>query len=586
MRFLTCARISAHLLIRATLITITFTVFSSSLHAQSSTSVDAYYGQYIIKRAAHADLRADTNPFSGLATTRALQAGDYELIELNLAASGGVNPGDIVPLNQDEADSWCQFLSAQTQLTHCEPNVRWDLEVAPQDTLYSELYGMKAISMESAWEHGVGSKNVVVAVTDTGVDYTHPDLAQNIWVNADEIPDNGIDDDGNGYIDDRHGIDTYHNDSDPMDDHGHGTHCAGTIGGKGDNQLGVAGVNWNVSIMPLKFLGAGGGGSTLDAITLIDYAVNNGADVINASWGGYFASQALKEAIMRARDAGVIFVAAAGNSASNNDGRPHYPSNYALSNVISVAATDENDNLTYFSNYGPTTVHVAAPGMSILSTYPGGSYRFLSGTSMAAPHVAGLAGLLRSIYPDEPYTDTVKRILNGDPLASLSGMILTARRVNAYKSITGGTDGEVPGSTSVNAEYFGSDLKPSAARVYKNRPFTALFSGTPGTIFNPTLTFAGSFEEPCSLGQFVIGVDGFLTVKGRLLLAGVAKRWTRKVLLHSGTIASQTISRKVRSARKQSNVRKNKRKVKSSRVRVEAAVSRSCQRIRSAMSFQ
>ena len=244
-----------------------------------------------------------------------------------------------------------------------------------------------------AWDATTGSGSTVVAVIDTGVDYRHPDLTGNMWVNADEVPGNGVDDDANGYIDDVHGYDFYNNDGNPLDDHSHGTHVAGTIGAVGNNGTGIAGLNWDVEIMALKFLGADGSGTTSDAIEAIRYATDNGAHISNNSWGGDPFSQALYDAIRDARDVGHIFVAAAGNGnfigfGLDNDATPFYPAGYELDNIVAVAATDHRDDIAIFSNYGATTVDLGAPGVSILSTTPNGNYGNNSGTSMAAPHVA------------------------------------------------------------------------------------------------------------------------------------------------------------------------------------------------------
>jgi subtilisin family serine protease/subtilisin-like proprotein convertase family protein len=287
-----------------------------------------------------------------------------------------------------------------------------------------------------AWSTTTGSSSTLVAVIDTGIDYTHPDLAANIWVNAGEIVGNGIDDDGNGYVDDIHGYDFVNNDGDPMDDNGHGTHVAGTIGAVGNNGIGVAGVNWNVQIMGLKFLGADGSGYVSDAVRALDYAVDNGASVTNNSWGGGGYSQSLFDAIDRARSVGQIFVAAAGNAASNNDSTAAYPANYNLDNVISVAATDHNDNLASFSNYGASTVDLAAPGVSILSTTPGNNYATYSGTSMATPHVTGVIALLQSQHPEWSSTQIIDQILaTVDPVASLQGKTITGGRLNAAAAV-------------------------------------------------------------------------------------------------------------------------------------------------------
>jgi subtilisin family serine protease len=263
-----------------------------------------------------------------------------------------------------------------------EPNYRVHiLDTAPNDPRYPELWGLNNIGQTGgltdadidapeAWDYETGSSDVIIAVIDSGIDYLQPDLVENMWVNTGEIPDNGIDDDGNGYIDDIHGYDFHQVDSDPSDAYGHGTHCAGTIAGRGNNGLGVTGVSWQAKLMACRFLSASGSGWTSDAIEAINYAVANGAKVLSNSWGGGGYSESLKAAIENARDNGVLFIAAAGNNGQDNDAIPHYPSSYNVSNVLAVAATDHNDALATFSNYGDESVHLAAPGVSILSTVP------------------------------------------------------------------------------------------------------------------------------------------------------------------------------------------------------------------------
>ena len=242
-----------------------------------------------------------------------------------------------------------------------------------------------------------------MAVIDSGIDYTHEDLAANMWQNPGEVPGNSIDDDGNGYIDDVPGIDTFNGDSDPIDDNDHGTHVAGIVGAVGDNNIGVVGVNWQVQMMALKFLDSGGVGSVEDAIEALDYVidmkVNHGINVkiTNNSWGGGAFSQALYDTVAAARDADILFIAAAGNANQDNDESPHYPSSFDLSNVIAVSASDHNDAKASFSQWGSVSVDVAAPGADILSTTRSNTYSTFSGTSMATPHESGLAavGLLR-----------------------------------------------------------------------------------------------------------------------------------------------------------------------------------------------
>jgi subtilisin family serine protease len=295
------------------------------------------------------------------------------------------------------------------------------------------------ISALRAWMKTRGSGDVVVAVLDSGVDYTHSDLRSNIWLRPEEVP--AYVDDELGRFDDDRGFSIESTASDPMDDNGHGTHCAGIIGAEGDNNEGIAGINWNVKIMPLKFLGRGGFGTTADAIKAINYAIDrkkNGVNlrVINASWGSTSRSKALEDTIRAAGEAGILFVAAAGNNGTDNDKRPHFPSNYDLPNVISVAALDRADELTSFSNWGVKRVHIAAPGKDILSTWLNDAYRDASGTSMAAPQVAGVAALIVASSPNISVEKLRDRVLRSvDKLDSLNGKVASGGRINAAKAL-------------------------------------------------------------------------------------------------------------------------------------------------------
>ncbi|MEO5858347.1 MAG: S8 family serine peptidase [Pyrinomonadaceae bacterium] len=321
---------------------------------------------------------------------------------------------------------------------------------APNDPLFALQWalnntgqgGGKAnahIDALKAWAKTRGSAEVVVAVLDTGVDYAHKDLVENMWIRPAGLPE--YVDAELGTIDDLHGFDAEANASDPMDDNGHGTHVAGIIGAEGDNGEGIAGVNWNVKIMPLKFLGRGGFGNVNDAIESINYAIDrkkNGVNlrVINASWGSTQRSKPLEDAIRAAGEAGILFVAAAGNSSTDNDRRAHYPSNYDLPNMLSVAALDRNDQLASFSNYGAKTVHVAAPGREITSTWLGDQYREASGTSMAAPYVSGIAALILSSEPKLSMAKLRERIMkSSDPIDSLLGKVVGGGRLNAAKAL-------------------------------------------------------------------------------------------------------------------------------------------------------
>jgi subtilisin family serine protease len=295
------------------------------------------------------------------------------------------------------------------------------------------------ISALAAWEKTKGSDKVVVAVLDSGVDYTHPDLINNMWVRPPNM--SRYSDDELGTIDDAHGFNAINNTGDPMDDNGHGTHCAGIIGAEGDNNEGIAGVNWKVEIMPLKFMNANGSGSTKDAIKAINYVIERKragvpVRVINASWGSTMKSKALEDAIREAGDNGILFIAAAGNSSADSDRSPHYPAGYNLPNVISVAALNRNDELASFSNYGAKSVHVAAPGAEILSTWLGGSFEEHSGTSMATPEVVGVAALVLSIDPDVSVKELKQRLMDAtDPLPALKGKVVTGGRINAARAV-------------------------------------------------------------------------------------------------------------------------------------------------------
>lgn len=324
--------------------------------------------------------------------------------------------------------------------------------VEPNDPAYAanKLWGLRNlggvsgytlgadIDAPAAWAVSYDASSVVVAVTDTGIRHDHQDLAPNMWQNPVEIPGNGSDDDSNGLIDDVFGYDAYDDDGDPMDFQGHGTHCAGTIGARGNDGLGMTGVAWNVQLMAGRFLGPFGG-TTSDGIKVIDYARQKGAHIISASWGGGGNSLALKKAISSCANAGIPFVAAAGNSGTNNDSIPHYPSSYDLPNIVAVAATNANDHLTGFSCYGRNSVDIAAPGWQIWSTYSGGTadYRFLHGTSMATPHVSGALALARAQFPDAGVEDLIAALYrSSDKLAALNGRVSSGGRLNLYHLLT------------------------------------------------------------------------------------------------------------------------------------------------------
>ena len=323
----------------------------------------------------------------------------------------------------------------------------------PSDPSYSSQYQYDLIGAEAAWEITTGSKDVVVGIIDTGIVYDHPDLIDNMWQNEGELGldsngndkrSNGIDDDNNGYIDDFRGWDFAEDDNDPMDDHGHGTHCAGSIGASANNGEGIAGLNWNVSLVPLRFITAKGQGTEADAIEAIEYATMMGFDMTSNSWGGSAIEgdeDALFNAIKAAADADKLFIAASGNDGRDNDSRPIYPASYELENIISVAASDNRDTMTGFSNYGADSVDLLAPGANIYSTIKkgwfGNQYGKMSGTSMAAPIVAAAAALIKSEYPKESAVEIKERILKGvDVIRAGKGKLTTEGRLNVYKSLT------------------------------------------------------------------------------------------------------------------------------------------------------
>jgi len=341
------------------------------------------------------------------------------------------------------------LLAKNPLVVYAEPNYLRYASGVPNDPDFGNLWGLDNtgqtggtpdadVDAPEAWNITTGSSQNVVAVIDTGIDLDHVDLAANIWTNPGEIAGNGIDDDANGYVDDVYGWDFYANDADPNDTTAcsHGTHVAGTIGAVGNNDAGVAGVNWQVKLMALRFLGGPFcSGTDADSIEAIQYASEKGARIANASWGGSAYSKSVEDAI---RNSGLLFIAAAGNGGldgvgDNNDAKPQYPSNYALENIVAVAATDHNDLRASFSNYGTATVDLAAPGVDILSTVPGSLYDTFSGTSMATPHVSGAAALVLAQDPSLENWQVIWKLLQGTD--DLGLQVLSGGRLNAYDSL-------------------------------------------------------------------------------------------------------------------------------------------------------
>jgi len=428
-----------------------------------------------------------------------------ELLESRTLLDAAPVPQLLVTLSSGEfrtvrLESWARAdealaaWRADPQVRAVEIDQRVSIGRAPDDPMVASQWALNNtgqsggrvdadIDAPEAWDHHTGDVRTAVAVIDTGIDYTHPDLYKNIWLNQREIPAglnlvdadgdgwwsfwdlnapvnagkvhdanangridgydvlhdprwaNGRDDDGNGKIDDLIGWDFVDGDNDPFDENGHGTHVAGTIGAIGDNGQGVAGVAWKVSLVALRFLDRSGSGYVSGAVDALQYAISVGVKISNNSWGGGYSS-ALAAAIGNAQSAGHIFVAAAGNNGGNNDSQPFYPASFSQDNVVAVAATDRFDQLASFSNYGATSVDLAAPGVAILSTTPNGTYSTYSGTSMAAPHVTGTIALVWSAQPGLDYRQVIARIKSGvDHLSSLAGKVAAHGRLNAARSL-------------------------------------------------------------------------------------------------------------------------------------------------------
>ncbi len=383
-------------------------------------------------------------------TTKNAKHADEGSVKLRVFNSTGIQHVGIASARKVE-DAVARY-RADPNVQYAEPNYVVTALATPDDPGFSLLWGLNnsgqtlgtpgaAIKAPPAWDITTGSANVVLMVIDTGVDYTHQDLTPNMWINPGEIAGNGIDDDGNGQIDDIHGINVVAGTSNPMDDNGHGTHIAGILGAVGNNSVGITGVNWNVRIIGCKFLDATGNGVLSGAIACLEYARDlkaRGVNIVatNNSWGALASfSQILSDTIAAQGD--ILFVAAAGNSGLDNDTVDFYPADYKLPNLLSIAATDHNDARAVFSHFGRRSVHLGAPGVSIMSTLNFNNYGNGSGTSMAAPHVVGVAALLKAQDPTRDWRAIKNLILTGgDAIASLNGSTISGRRLNAFGSMT------------------------------------------------------------------------------------------------------------------------------------------------------
>ena len=352
----------------------------------------------------------------------------------------GIRGAEVLDLPSDAGvQAAVEAAESLPDVLYAEPNYSYEMTASPNDPMFGEMWSLglaasdgqnSGIGTPRVWNLTTGSPNVTVGVVDTGIDGAHPDLSGNMWTNSAEIAGNGVDDDGNGMVDDTRGWDFVNDDNDPNDENGHGTHVAGTIGARGNNANGVTGVSWDVRLMPLRVLDAAGSGWTSDVAAAFAYAGRKGVDVVNASLAGPSPSVAVLDAIQASPN--TLFVVAAGNSSSNVDVAPSYPCSYPLPNVICVAATDQSNRLSGYSNYGVGGVDLAAPGDRILSTWPGGTYSEMTGTSMATPHVAGVAALLLARHPESSAVAIRAAILSGtEVLPSLAGRTVTGGRLNA-----------------------------------------------------------------------------------------------------------------------------------------------------------
>lgn len=412
-------------------------------------------------------------------------------------------------------------LAALNQLKcvrYAEPDWVCKATSVPNDPSFGNLWGMRNTGQtvnsdpgvagadsraHLAWDSFTGSSTFVVAIIDDGTNRTHPDLAANMWTNPGEIAGDGIDNEGNGYVDDTWGYDFYQRDSDPTGT-GHGTHTAGTVGAVGNNGVGVAGVMWSCKLMALRFLGPNGG-VTSDAILSVQYANGKRVRVSNNSWGGGGFSQALYDAINAGKAANHLFVAASGNSGINSDTSPAYPGAYNLDNIINVAATDNNDGRASFSNYGSTTVDIGAPGVNILSTYGTNGYSYLNGTSMACPHVAGAVALVTAANPTLTYAQVRSRILStARPVASLSGRCVTGGVVDIAAAIAGGGGGgtNTAPTVAISSPTSGGSFTAGAAIT-----FTGTATDTQDGSLTASMTWSSSLQGTIGTGATFTRTD-------------------------------------------------------------------------------
>jgi subtilisin family serine protease/regulation of enolase protein 1 (concanavalin A-like superfamily) len=446
--------------VRVVVVAVAALAFGSRLAAQNSVAI-AQRGELLVK--------FNPNATSGQRQAALARAGaklrkrfartDIEHVEIAAA---------------DRVAATATALQSDPAVLYAQPNFVRRIAGAgvPNDPAWTSntLWGLTRVSAPQAWSaFPPAARDIVIAVLDTGVNYRHPDLAASSWVNPGEVAGNGLDDDGNGYVDDVHGIDVLNRDSDPMDDNGHGTHTAGIIGAQGDNGVGAVGVAWNPQIVACKFLDAAGNGNDAAAITcleyLIDLKVNRGVNIriANNSWGSLRNPNAafpyaLRDAIDAAGQAGIVSVFAAGNEGVNDDVTPFDPASFSSPSIVSVAASDEKDGRASFSNYGATTVDIAAPGTDIFSTY-GDGYAYSNGTSMAVPHVSGALALMASQNPALTPAGLKQALLgSADRLPQWAGVTVTGGRLNVFAALMASTETGSTPSGSLGAGWSSADV--------------------------------------------------------------------------------------------------------------------------------
>ncbi len=446
--------------------------------------------------------------------------------------------------NEQSLKLFSQQLASLPELEYAEPNWIVHSMGQPNGPLFDQFYALSRnsnlrdqIFAQKAWSKTTGSSQVLVAVIDSGIDYNHQDLAGDYWHNAGESGSdsrgqdkrtNGIDDDHNGKIDDWRGWNFLDNNNDPMDSNEHGTHCAGTIGAVGNKGVGITGANGNVSLVGLKFINRDGVGSIADAISAVEYAISIGAHVINNSWGGDEYSETMAAVIRKADAAGIVFVVAAGNDSNNNDIGPDYPASYPIDNIISVAAVDGQGQLASFSNYGPRTVHIAAPGVQILSTVPGNDYARLDGTSMAAPYVSGAAALIKARFPQLNVREIKARLLGGaTPSAALQPYVRTGllnidnalnndftpppapQRVRVLTTSASFLDLEWDYNAATDGDIYGFDVRYSQSPINSESEWQTATAAT--IAMGPSLSNQKTFLA--RVNNFPLNSSGYLQVR-------------------------------------------------------------------------